>query len=196
MPRASLKERPARAHPTVGCCGIDCGLCPRYYTDGASRCPGCGGPDFFQKHPPCGALSCCAGKKELVACSLCDEFPCPRLGGWTEKDSFVTHQRCRSNLESIRAEGMTAFLRQQGKRIRLLEKMLKELDDGQSKSFYCLAAALLPVEELASAVRGAARQARQEKVAAGDRKARATLLRSALAERAGRAGVELTLRRG
>jgi hypothetical protein len=26
-------------HPTIGCCGIDCGLCPRYYTDGPSRCP-------------------------------------------------------------------------------------------------------------------------------------------------------------
>ncbi len=187
-------ERPARAHPTVGCCGIDCGLCPRYHTDGVSRCPGCGGPGFFQKHPPCGALSCCAGKKEVAACSLCDEFPCSRLGSWTEKDSFVTHLRCRSNLESIRAGGMPAFLRQQGKRIRLLERMLEELDDGRSKSFYCLAAALLPIEDLTASLAEASRKARQERVAAGDRKARAALLRSALVERAGREGVELKLR--
>lgn len=34
---------------TLGCCGLDCGLCPRFYTEGSSRCPGCCGENFEKK---------------------------------------------------------------------------------------------------------------------------------------------------
>jgi len=50
---------PEKTYPTIACCGIDCGLCPRFYTAGASRCCGCGGKDFANVHPACGILSCC-----------------------------------------------------------------------------------------------------------------------------------------
>jgi hypothetical protein len=55
---------------TLGCCGIDCGLCPRYYTEGGeeSRCPGCFGENFVQKHTPCSTASCCI-KMENMVCS-------------------------------------------------------------------------------------------------------------------------------
>ena len=85
-----MSERPVKAHPTLGCCGLDCGLCPRYYTVGASRCPGCCGPGFFEKHPSCGYITCCVKRKNLEVCSQCDEFPCSRFAPWlftiTEED--------------------------------------------------------------------------------------------------------------
>jgi hypothetical protein len=185
---SKAKKRPSKAFPTLGCCGIDCGLCPRYHTAGTSRCPGCAGPGFFEKHPACGVLSCCAGKKGLEVCSQCDEFPCSRLGTWTDADSFVTHRRCRSNLDAVKADGLKAALARQRGRIRLLERMLKGFDDGRSKSFHCLAAALLSVEALEESLR------RASKVGPGDRKARAGTLRSLLVERATNEGVELMLR--
>ena len=194
MTTSLARKRPSKAFPTLGCCGIDCGLCPRYHTAGSSRCPGCAGPGFFEKHPACGTLSCCAGKKQLEACSQCDEFPCSRVESWADADSFVTHRRCRSNLDSVKAEGLKAFLGRQRKRIRQLEAMLAGFDDGRSKSFYCLAAALLRIEALEASLRDASKRAREGKVDPADLKARAGILRSMLMEHAASEGVELRLR--
>ena len=68
-----------KTYPTIGCCGLDCGLCPRFYTVGHSRCPGCAGPDFFNKHPSCSFITCCVKKKNLEVCAECSEFPCPKF---------------------------------------------------------------------------------------------------------------------
>jgi hypothetical protein len=188
------QKRPSKEFPSIGCCGIDCGLCPRHHTAGSSRCPGCAGPGFFEKHPACGVLSCCAGRKRLEVCSQCDEFPCPRMKSWTNADSFVTHQRSRSNLDAVKADGLKAFLARQARRIRTLETMLAELDDGRSKGFYCLAAALLPLEVLEAALREVSRRAREGGLGSGDLAARAGIVRGVLMEAAARAGIELRLR--
>jgi len=147
-------ERPVKTYPTLGCCGLDCGLCPRYYTVGTSRCPGCSGPGFFDKHPSCGYITCCVKKKGLEVCAQCDEFPCSRFASRSvsagEYDSVLTYKKVRPNLESIRVYGLEPFIERQRKRIRLLEKMLEGFDDGRSRSFYCIAATLLPIEALES----------------------------------------------
>jgi len=178
-----------KRHPPIACCGIDCGLCPHYYTAGSSRCPGCGGPDFELKHPSCGILTCCVKKKGLEVCGLCPEFPCSRLRGWHAADSFVTHARSLENLRAIKRDGLPAFLRQQARRIRLLEVMLAEFDDGRSKSLFCTAAALLPLDALDSAVKEA-RVADQDL----DRKERAQLLRKSVEAVAAAGGLVLRLR--
>jgi hypothetical protein len=62
-----------KKYHTLGCCGIDCGLCPRYYTEGASRCPGCFGENYKKKHPPCSFATCCVKNnnlKEILPCFL------------------------------------------------------------------------------------------------------------------------------
>ncbi len=145
-----------KAHPTIGCCGIDCGLCPRYYTAGSSRCPGCGGEEFEQRHPPCGFFTCCAKKRILEACAQCGDFPCARFDKEDgTRDSFVTHRRVLTNQAQIREIGLEAFLEQQRERMDFLEKALSEYDDGRSKSLFCLAAALLSIEGLRAALRNA-----------------------------------------
>lgn len=140
---------PEKKFNTIGCCGIDCGLCPRYHTSGASRCPGCGAAGFHEKHPACGVLSCCAGRHGAEVCSDCGEYPCKRFE--TEKagmDSFVTHQKMRCNLNQIREQGLGEFISRQGQRMEALKVLLEKADDGRSKGFYCLACALLPISEL------------------------------------------------
>lgn len=140
-------------HPTIGCCGIDCGLCPRYYTEGTSRCPGCGGDGFTSKHPACGYLTCCVKKHGLRVCCDCAEFPCQRFEKETgEHDSFVTHRRTLFNLDLIKTIGLDAFLSGQNMRINFLKTALEQYEDGRSKTFYCLAAALLSTDSLKSAL--------------------------------------------
>jgi len=190
----ATKEHPVKAFPTIGCCGIDCGLCPRYHTAGGSRCPGCAGPDFFKKHPSCGHITCCVKKRNLEVCSQCDEFPCSKFESWADGDSFVTHQRTLFNLDSIRRDGLERFVEQQGRRIGLLETMLEEFDDGRSKSYYCIAMALLPVTALEESLHRAQGRIKPDKAKTGDIKTRAGILRGLLDESAAKTGVELKLR--
>ena len=70
-----MKDTLKKKYFTIGCCGIDCGLCPRFHTKGDSVCPGCGGLGFKEKHPSCGFLTCCVTKKGLEVCSDCPDYP-------------------------------------------------------------------------------------------------------------------------
>jgi hypothetical protein len=193
--KVAMKERPAKRLPIIGCCGIDCGLCPRYHTAGSSRCPGCAGPDFFEKHPSCGFITCCVKQRKLEVCSQCHEFPCSRFDSWTGGDSFVSHRVALLNLSSIREAGLERFWEQQEKRMALLRTVLEGFDDGRSKSFYCTAAALLPVAALEESLRSAQERVGQAKVKPVDAKTRAAILRGLLNDCAASAGVELKLRR-
>jgi len=142
-------EIEGKKHPTIGCCGIDCGLCPRFYTKGDSVCPGCCGLNFEDKHPACGLASCCTKKKELEVCSNCNDYPCKKFIPVREGyDSFVTHKKIISNLDFIKNIGIESFIEQQHKRIEILTSFLTDCDDGRSKCFFCLSCALLPLEKL------------------------------------------------
>lgn len=143
-------------YPTIGCCGIDCGLCPRYYTEGSSRCPGCGGKEFELKHPPCGYLTCCLDKHGLTVCAECADFPCKRFEKETgERDSFVLHRKVMANQNLIREIGFDTFLVRQQERITFLQTALKNYNEGKSKNLYCLAAALLSLGSLKDSLRRA-----------------------------------------
>ncbi|MCL2402965.1 MAG: DUF3795 domain-containing protein [Coriobacteriia bacterium] len=183
----STHEHVEKKHPTIGCCGIDCGLCPRYYTNGPSRCPGCGGAGFDAVHPPCGILSCCLNKRGLEVCSQCPDYPCEKYNDKqkVEKDSFVTHKRILENHKVIQEQGFDSFISNQEKCIELLQDMLQNHDSGRNKSYFCLAAALLSVENLESAI--------MEAQSTVDLKTRNKILRARLQEHAESEGVNLTL---
>lgn len=194
-----MSDKPVKNYPTIGCCGIDCGLCPRYYSSGPSRCPGCCGPGFFDVSPGCGTITCCVKKKGLEVCAQCDEFPCSRFASWLDKwwleDSVVTHRKIRPNMDFIKEHGLEKFLEQQGKRIKLLEKMLDSYNDGRSKGFYCLAAALLSIPALETSLSDTERKMKADKVKANDLKTKAKILRGFLEGFAAEEGVELKLRK-
>lgn len=138
-----------KKYETIGCCGIDCGLCPRFHTKGDSACPGCGGLNFKDKHPSCGFLTCCVIKKDLEVCSDCNDYPCKRFNPEKEGyDSFVTHKKVFTNLDCIKINGIENFFENQGVRIEILNNLLTNFDDGRSKNFYCISCALLPVDKL------------------------------------------------
>lgn len=141
-----------KKYNTIGCCGIDCGLCPRFHTKGDSICSGCGGLNFKEKHPSCGFLTCCVIKKGLEVCSDCPDYPCKRFDSERQGyDSFVTHRKIFANLDLIKDKEIGFFINQQKIRIDILIDFLANYDDGRSKSFFCICCALLPIDKLLEA---------------------------------------------
>lgn len=189
------KSKPIKNHTTIACCGLDCGLCPTYYTRGPSRCPGCCGTDFFNKHPSCSIITCCVKKYNFETCAECREFPCIKINKWDKYDSFISHRVSLSNLGFIKEKGIDEFLVQQQKRINLLEIMLENFNEGRSKSFYCIATALLPIEDLKNALEETNKQINDEEIDMKDLKAKSKILRKNLTKMAEDKSIELKLRR-
>ncbi|MFX0044001.1 MAG: DUF3795 domain-containing protein [Candidatus Hodarchaeota archaeon] len=189
------REYPEKKHPTIACCGLDCGLCPVYYTKGPSRCPGCCGPDFFNKHPSCSIITCCVKKKSFETCAECNEFPCSKIDKWDKYDSFISHQVSLSNLNLIKEYGIEEFSSQQKRRIELLEKMLEDFNEGRSKSFYCIATALLPIKDLKYALEESERKIIKEKVDSKDIKIKSKILKNNLNNIGNKHGLVLKLKR-
>jgi hypothetical protein len=182
---------------TLGCCGLDCGLCPRFYTEGSSKCPGCYGVDFENKHPACSFITCCVKKKGLEVCGECDDFPCPKFDKETgETDSFVTHRRVIRNQNFIKESGIAVFIEQQNSRMSILQTMLEFYDDGSCKSFYCLATTLLSLKNLNGSLLKADKVIKERSVDKEDLKGRAKILREILNQCAGEENEELKLRKG
>ncbi len=177
-----MPPNPKKKYPTIAACGLDCGLCPRYHTAGSSRCPGCGGPNFVAKHPPCGILSCCVLKHDIEVCSLCGEYPCSRIQKnlETTRDSFNTYQKVGENQRLIQDQGLEHFLVLQQQKIAWLEQVLQLYDDGGSKGKFCIAATLLPLPALQEALANSNQKANEAKVTPKDRKAYAQILLSEL----------------
>jgi hypothetical protein len=188
----------SKQYPTIACCGLDCGLCPSFNSSGPSRCPGCAGPDFASKHPSCGVLTCCVKKHHLEVCGQCAEFPCEKMAKRLDcpVDSVLTYQNIRHHMSFIKEQGLPKFLEQQQQRIALLERMLSGYNEGRSKSFYCLAASLLPIDTVAAALNEAEKRIKTGGIKPADLKGRAQILRDVLNAEASGKGIELKLRKG
>lgn len=181
---------------TLGCCGLDCGLCPRFYTEGASKCPGCCGDDFENKHPSCSFITCCVKKKGLEVCGECRDFPCSRFDKETgETDSFITHRRVIQNQNYIKEYGIVAFIEQQNHRMGFLQTMLGCYDDGKCKSFFCLAVTLLSLKSLSESLIKAEKEIKERGIDKEDLKAKAKIIREILNQLASEENEELKLRK-
>jgi hypothetical protein len=149
------------------------------------------GENFFEKHPACSIITCCVKKNGFETCAACPQFPCERIRQWDMADSFVTHKKSLENLRQIKDRGIVEFVKQQQERIIILNKLLKEYDDGKSKSFFCLATALMEVDELKEAVF----QVKGIRDISKDLKQRAKQAKSIIEQRAKLKGIELNYRR-
>lgn len=182
---------PLKKYSTIGVCGLDCGMCPRYYTVGPSRCPGCSGPDFYSKHPSCSFITCCVKKRNLEVCGQCAEFPCSKFKSEeeyqkvTESSSYPSYKKVMANQKYIKKFGIEKFMKQQMERLELLQIMLKQFDDGRSRSFFCRAACLLEFRILQASIDTAIHKIKEEGIIPEDRKSKAKVLRALLTEAMG-----------
>ena len=186
---------PTKKYPTIACCGLDCALCPTYYTKGSSKCPGCCGPNFSNHHPSCSIITCCVKNKKFETCAECEEFPCSKIKNWDNGDSFICHRKSLVNLRDIKANGIEKFIELQQERIKILEKLLNGYNEGRSKSFFCISTALLSLKALEEALNSSEQQIKAEKINSTDLKARSKLVKEILNEKAKLENVELKLRK-
>jgi hypothetical protein len=190
MGRSNLdsSKHPTKKYPTIGVCGLDCGLCPRFYTVGTSRCPGCAGPGFHEKHPTCSFITCCIKNKNLEVCAECSDFPCAKFKSAEEYEkvkespSYPSCRKILPNLYFIKEHGIKKFVEQQKKRIRLLETMIGKFNDGRSRSFFCRAALFHDSTTLAHSIERATKIIKTNRIKQNDMKSKARILRTIINE--------------
>lgn len=137
-----------RDYPLFSLCGLNCGLCSRYHTEGGSRCPGCGGKDFELKHPACGVISCSLKHGGIEYCFQCKDYPCPRYHGIGQRDSFISYRDVLSDFSKAETEGLDSIQKELEEKMTILQELLSEYNDGRRKSFFCNAVNLLSAEEV------------------------------------------------
>lgn len=134
-----------RLYPELGACGLNCGLCPHYHTEGKSKCYGCGSNKSSIFALSCGTNKC-ASMNECNYCYECHNYPCSRYKN-ALNDSFVTHQNIYRNFQEIERIGLDKYQEILDEKISILKYLLKEMNDGRRKSFYCLVVNLLDIED-------------------------------------------------
>lgn len=183
------KNRPVKKYPIIGACGLECGLCTRYYTVGLSRCPGCCGGKFFNKHPTCSTITCCVKKKNLEVCAECKEFPCSRFKGEEEylnsepaNFSYPPYRKIIPNLNFIRKYGLEKFIMQYSPRIILLETLIENFNGGRSRGLFCWAAALIDIKDLEMLLNKSKQEIKEAKIDSGNTKSKAGIMKKNIYE--------------
>jgi len=92
----------------------------------------------------------------------------------------MCHRISLSNLNLIKEKGIREFIKQQKKRIELLEHILKNFNEGRSKSFYCIATALVPIKDLEQALKNSEEKIKKENINFNDLKTKSKILSSLL----------------
>ena len=149
-------------YPEIGVCGLSCRLCQGYVIKTKSRCPGC--KTEWRFGGPCSILHC-AVKRNIEFCGDCEESKtCEKWKRHRELgkkyDSFKCYQKLEDDVAFMEKYGLAEFRKSQKVREKLLRKMLDEFNEGRSKSYFCLAATILDVDELKSALAEARRDSK------------------------------------
>ena len=180
-------------YPELGVCGLSCRLCPAYNAGAKSWCDGC--KREKRKAVGCPFLTCALKKKKVEFCWDCTEYnECER---WLrhrtygkKADSFKCYQTLEHDIAFIQKNGVAPFEQDQKHRERLLKEMLKDFNEGRSKSYYCIAATVFDVEELKEVVTRAKKESKGL-----DIKGRSRILHSMLDDRAQKSNYFLKLRK-
>ncbi|MGI5840357.1 MAG: DUF3795 domain-containing protein [bacterium] len=180
-------------YPEIGICGLACHLCPRYHTDGSSRCGGC--KSEYRMGGGCLFITCAVKKKGIEFCWECGEsLNCEKWRRHREDgkkaDSFKCYQKLEDDIEYVQKNRTLEFKRRQNRREAILKEMLKNYNEGRSKSYYCVAATVMEVNELQEALAKAEKNSQ-----CLDLKGKAKFLHSRLDEIAARQGYCLRLRK-
>lgn len=105
----------------------------------------------------CPFITCGVKKKGVEVCwdcsenGSCEKWVKHRDAG-KERDSFKCYQTLEDDIEYIKNHGIAAFNEQQKIREHLLLKLMKDFNEGRSKSYYCIASIVLDINELENAL--------------------------------------------
>lgn len=145
-------EEYKREYPLFALCGLNCGLCPRFHTEGVSKCPGCGGPDFRLKHPACAVITCSKKHGSPEYCFRCPSFPCGRFSRENSADSFITYRNVMTDFEKA-GRDLRQYKAELDEKVGILEFLIADFNDSRRKNFYCNAVNLLSLADLREILR-------------------------------------------
>jgi len=144
----------------------------------------------------CSFVTCAVKKHGIEFCWDCPEnIDCEKwakhrdLG--TKYDSFKTYQRLEADIAFVRQNGVEKFQQSQIVREKLLAQMLEEFNEGRSKSYYCIAATVLELDDLENALSEAGKRSGGLPV-----KEKSRILHSLIGSLASQKGYLLKLRTG
>ena len=146
---------PKIKYPQIGICGLSCRLCPRYHSTGKSKCDGCKTESRISAG--CPFITCALKRKHIEFCHECHEsVGCEKWRQHREqgklRDSFKCYQKLEENILTLQLKGLKEYEKEQIIREELLRKLLLHHNEGRSKSYYCIVATVLEVEELKEAL--------------------------------------------
>lgn len=181
-----------RKYPQFSLCGLNCGLCPRYRTEGSSRCPGCGGKNFHLQHPACAVITCNIKHDNVEFCFQCSSYPCERYSRPSDIDSFITYRNVLSDFEKVRRDGIDQYMSVLNDKNKILESLIKNYNDGRSKNFYCIAVNLLELDALKGIMREIEEEISGKNISLKEKLGQIKVL---LEKEAAKAGIGLKLRK-
>lgn len=126
-------------------CGLNCGLCSMSL---GGHCGGCG-----NGNQPCRIARCSLEHGKIEFCYECESYPCEKYEDFDQYDSFIVHRRRSEDIEKAQRIGIDAYISEQQEKIKILESLLSEYNDGRKKSFFCVAVNLLELAELREAMK-------------------------------------------
>ena len=180
-------------YPEIGVCGLSCRLCPMYNTKAESKCLGC--KSATRMSVGCPFITCAVKKKGIEFCWGCNESKtCEKWRKHREaskkSDSFKCYQKLEEDILFIQQKGIREFENIQKQREHLLKEMIRDFNEGRSKSYYCIAATVLDIEELKEVLTHAKKESDGL-----DIKGKSKVLHSILDDLAGKKGYCLKLRK-
>lgn len=105
----------------------------------------------------CKFITCAIKKKEVEFCwdciesNDCEKWLKHRQEG-AKYDSFKSYQMLEADIIFIQENGFEEYNRMQDIRTELLKDMLDNFNEGRSKSYYCIAATVMRIEEIKEAL--------------------------------------------
>ncbi len=78
----------------------------------------------------------------------CGEYPCEKYNDIEAYDSFITHRNQLKDMEKAKRIGMKQYNLELEEKAEILQHLLADYNDGRRKSFFCIAANLLELQEL------------------------------------------------
>ncbi len=105
----------------------------------------------------CPFITCALKRKGIEFCWDCGEHEtCEKWRKHRETgkkaDSFMCYQKLEDDIAYIQTHGVNEFEKMQKRREHLIQEMVREFNEGRSKSYYCIAAAVMKIEELKEAL--------------------------------------------
>lgn len=128
-------------------CGLNCSLCPMFVR---GDCKGCRAGSWCARF--CKIAPCSVRHGGISYCFECPEYPCPRYDGIDKRDSLISHRNQLKDMDKAKRMGIEAYRDEQRAKAALLHRLLDEYDDSTRDVFFCLAANMLEVDDLQTAV--------------------------------------------